>query len=125
VGKRFAAAIYDDLKAKELHTEKLGVDAIDEAGRLALAALGVEMTGAMPAMREARRTKTREELLCLKMGCAIGDVGYAKVCEVLKPGVRECDVGGTVMDAMWRSGRRACKCRDTFRDEHLRGLSHR
>jgi Xaa-Pro aminopeptidase len=104
VAKRFAAAIYDDLKAKGLHKEKLGVDAIDEAGRQALVALGVETTGVMPAMREARRTKTREELLCLKMGCAIGDVGYAKVCEVLKPGVRECDVGGTVMDAMLRAG---------------------
>ena len=104
VAARWAAAIYEDLKAKGLHKERLGVDAIDEAGRQALSKLGIETVGVMPAMREARRTKTHEELLCLKMGCAIGDVGYAKVCEILKPGVRECDVGGVVMDAMLKAG---------------------
>ena len=104
VAKRFAAAIYDDLSAKGLQKERLGVDAIDEVGRQALSDLGLTLTGVMPAMREARRTKTREELLCMKVVCAIGDVGYARVCETLKPGARECDVGGTVMDAMLRSG---------------------
>jgi Xaa-Pro aminopeptidase len=104
VAARWAASIYEDLKARGLHKEKLGVDAVDEAGRQALLKLGVETTGVMPAMREARRTKTPEELLCLKMACAIGDVGYAKVCETLKPGIRECDVGGVVMDAMLKAG---------------------
>jgi Xaa-Pro aminopeptidase len=104
VAKRWAAAIYEDLKAKGLHKERLGVDAIDEAARRALIDAGIEPVGAMPVLREARRTKTREELLCLKMGCAIGDVGYAKVCEILKPGLRECDVGGVVMDAMLKAG---------------------
>jgi Xaa-Pro aminopeptidase len=102
--KEFAESIFRDLKAKGLHKEKLGVDAVDEVGRLALASMGVVMTAVMPALREARRTKTREELLCLKVGCAIGEVGYAKVCETLKPGVRECDVGGVVMDAMLKAG---------------------
>lgn len=104
VAKRFAASIYEDLKTKGLHKEKLGVDAIDEAGRQALLGLGIETVGVMPALREARRTKTREELLCMKVGCAIGDVGYANVCETMKPGLRECDVGGAAMEAMLKAG---------------------
>jgi Xaa-Pro aminopeptidase len=104
VAKGFAESILLDLKAKGMHREKLGVDAIDESGRMALVNAGIETTAVMPALREARATKTREEILCLKVGCAIGEVGYAKVCETLKTGVRECDVGGVVMDAMLKAG---------------------
>ncbi len=104
VAKKWAEAIVRDLKAKGLHREKLGVDAIDEVGRQALANVGIETQGVMPAMREARRTKTKEEILCMKMGVAISNVGYATVCQTLKPGLRECDVGGVVMDAMLKAG---------------------
>ena len=104
VAKKWAEAIARDLKAKGLHKEKLGVDAIDEVGRQALANVGIETAGVMPAMREARRTKTKEEILCMKMGVAISNVGYATVCQTLKPGLRECDVGGVVMDAMLKAG---------------------
>jgi Xaa-Pro aminopeptidase len=40
----------------------------------------------------------------MKMGVAIANVGYATVCETLRPGLRECDVGGVVMDAMLKAG---------------------
>ncbi len=104
VAKKWAESISRDLKERGLMKEKLGVDGIDEAGKQALSALGIETIGVMPAMREARRTKTREEILCMRMGVAIANVGYAKVCETLKPGVRECDVGGEVMNAMLKAG---------------------
>ncbi len=104
MAKKWAEAIARDLKAKGLQKEKLGVDAIDEVGRQALANVGIETAGVMPAMREARRTKTKEEILCMEMGVAISNVGYATVCQTLKPGLRECDVGGVVMDAMLKAG---------------------
>jgi Xaa-Pro aminopeptidase len=104
VAKKWAEAIAQDLKAKGLHRERLGVDAIDEVGRQALMKVGIETVPAMPAMREARRTKTKEEILCMKMAVAIANVGYATVCETLRPGLRECDVGGVVMDAMLKAG---------------------
>jgi Xaa-Pro aminopeptidase len=104
VAKKWAEAIARDLKAKGLHKEKLGVDAIDEIGKQALTNAGIETLGVMPAMREARRTKTKEEILCMKMGVAIANAGYAIVCQTLKPGLRECDVGGVVMDAMLKAG---------------------
>lgn len=104
VAKKWAEAIAQDLKAKGLHRERLGVDAIDEVGRQALMKVGIETVPAMPAMREARRTKTKEEILCMKMAVAISNVGYATVCETLRPGLRECDVGGVVMDAMLKAG---------------------
>ena len=104
VAKKWAEAIAQDLKAKGLHREKLGVDAVDEAGRQALLKVGIETVPVMPAMREARRTKTKEEILCMKMVVAISNVGYATVCQTLRPGLRECDVGGVVMDAMLKAG---------------------
>ena len=102
--RKWAESISRELKGKGLAKEKLGVDGIDEAGKQSLAGLGIETTGVMPAMREARRTKTREEILCMKMAVAIANVGYASVCETLKPGVRECDVGGDAMNAMLKAG---------------------
>jgi Xaa-Pro aminopeptidase len=104
MAKKWAEAIARDLKVKGLHKEKLGVDGIDEVGKQALMNVGIETVAVMPAMREARRTKTKEEILCMKMGVAIANVGYATVCQTLKPGLRECDVGGVVMDAMLKAG---------------------
>ncbi|OGP65298.1 MAG: hypothetical protein A2170_13025 [Deltaproteobacteria bacterium RBG_13_53_10] len=101
---QWAEGIFKDLKAKGLHREKLGIDSIDEASRQALAKLGIDVVGVMPAMREARRVKTREEILCMRMGVAIGEVGYANICEHLRPGRRECDVGGLAMHAMLQVG---------------------
>src|SRR6516165_3205979 len=43
--KRFAAAIVVDLKANNVFGERIGVDALDEVGRAALRAAGVDFDG--------------------------------------------------------------------------------
>lgn len=102
--KKWADAIVRDLKEKGLHKEKLGVDAIDEAGRRALTEAGLENVAVMPALREARRTKTPDEINCILVAIAIANKGYANFCETAKPGLRECDLGGAVMKAMLEAG---------------------
>jgi Xaa-Pro aminopeptidase len=102
--KRFADAIVRDLKERGVYGEKLGTDGIDEAGRQALADAGVELTGAMPALLKARSIKTPDEVDCLRLAIAISNRGCARLCEVLKPGLRERDVGGAVYEAMLQAG---------------------
>ena len=102
--KKWAQSIFDDLKAKGLHQERLGADGVDDIGRHALAELGIELTSIMPAMREARRTKTLDEINCMKMAVNVSNAGYADICSHLRPGARECDLGGSAMKAILSAG---------------------
>lgn len=102
--KKWAQSIFDDLKAKGLHQERFGADGVDDIGRHALAELGIELTSIMPAMREARRTKTLDEINCMKMAVNVSNAGYADIGSHLRPGARECDVGGSAMKAILSAG---------------------
>ena len=102
--KRFAQAILKDLKDRGVHKEKLGIDSLDEAGKQALAEAGIETVGVMPALSEARRTKTPDEVLVMRMAISIAETGYANLCETLKLGMRERDVGAAALAAITRAG---------------------
>jgi len=102
--RKWARAIFEDLKARGLERERLGVDGVDDAGRHALAELGVALVSAVPALREAHRTKTADEIRCMKLAVNISNAGYADLCDRLRPGVRECDLGGSAMHAILRAG---------------------
>lgn len=112
--KKWAAALVKELKKKGVDKEKLGVDAIDETGKQALSEAGIETAGVMPALREARRTKTQDEVNCIRMAIVIANAGFASLCETARPGLRECDLGGG--DARPVEGwRRTCPCRRQVR----------
>jgi len=100
---KFAEAIVRDLKARGLHGEKFGVDVLDEAGRQALQSLGVQIVDAKPAIMEARRCKTADEIACLETVAAITNAGYMSFMS-FKPGQRERDGGAAMYDAMMRAG---------------------
>lgn len=102
--KKWADAIVRDLKEKGLSQEKLGVDVLDEAARNALRDAGIETVSVSPVMTEVVRTKTAEEIKCIRLAIAIANVGFWRVCEVLKPGVKEGEVGAEVQAAMARAG---------------------
>jgi Xaa-Pro aminopeptidase len=101
--KRFAAAIVADLKARSVLGERIGVDALDEAGRGALRAEGIEMVDVKPAIMEARRCKTPDEVACIETAIAISNNGYASFMD-FKPGMRERDGGAAMHQAMIRAG---------------------
>ena len=102
--RRFATAIVRDLKERGVYGEKIGTDGIDEAGRQALAEAGVQLSGAMPAMLQARSIKTDDEVNCLRLAIAISNRGFATVREVARPGMRERDIGAAVYSAMLQAG---------------------
>ncbi len=100
---KFAEAIVRDLKARGVSGEKFGVDVLDEAGRQALQSLGVQIVDAKPAIMEARRCKTPDEVACLETVAAITNAGYMSFMS-FKPGLRERDGGAAMYDAMMRAG---------------------
>ena len=104
---KWADAISADLAERGLQGEKLGVDGIDDVAKQALAAKGIEVVSVASAMREARRTKTSDEINCMKMAVNISNSGYADLCQQARPGVRECDLGGSAVQAIWKAGAEA------------------
>lgn len=101
--KRFAAAIVADLKAHDVLGERLGVDVLDDAGRAALRAERVELVDVKPAIMEARRCKTPDEVACIETAIAISNNGYTSFMD-FKPGMRERDGGAAMHQAMIRAG---------------------
>ena len=101
--KHFAEAIVADLKANGSFGERIGVDALDEVGRAALRAEGVELLDVKPAIMEARRCKTPDEVACIETAIAISNNGYKSFME-FEPGMRERDGGAAMHEAMIRSG---------------------
>ena len=101
--KRFASSIVADLKANGVFGERIGIDALDEVGRAALRAEGVDLVDVKPAIMEARRCKTLDELACIETAIAISNNGYASFMD-FKPGMRERDGGAAMHEAMIRAG---------------------
>ncbi len=102
--RKFAASIKRELEAQGLAKERVGIDSVDEPGRLALKEAGLETVNAMPVMLEARAVKTNDEINCLKMAVAITEIGWCALLEALKPGVRDRDLVAVANDAMYRAG---------------------
>ena len=101
--KQFAAAIFNDLKSCNLGAENLGVDALDERGREALTALGLNLVDAKPALMEARRCKTADEVACIETAVSIANAGYQSFMS-FRAGMRERDGGAAMYKAMMQAG---------------------
>jgi len=101
--KKFADAIVSDLKKHGLAAENLGVDALDERGREALIAQGAKLVDAKPALMEARKCKTPDEIACIETAISIANAGYTSFLS-FKAGMRERDGGAAMYDAMMRAG---------------------
>ena len=101
--QKFAQAIASELKANGVHGERIGVDALDEPGRAALKAEGVELVDVKPAMMEARRCKTPDEVACIETAISISNCGYTSFMN-FRPGMRERDGGALMHQAMIQAG---------------------
>lgn len=55
-----------------------------------------KLTNGQKVMMDARMVKTRDEIECLKVAYAIGESALHAGLEVLKPGVRECEVQAVI-----------------------------
>lgn len=88
----FAAEILDELKQKGLAHDKLGITAFDGPGVAALNEAGIKTTDCWPLMLEARTVKTQDEINCMKMSVAVGDIAWYQVYDAIKPGIRDRDL---------------------------------
>lgn len=61
-------------------------------------------------MLSVRQIKTPEEIQCMKMAYVISEAGMQAALEILKPGVRECELVGECMRRMWEFGSETTQC---------------
>jgi Xaa-Pro aminopeptidase len=61
-------------------------------------------------MRQARQVKTAEEIACMKMGYVISEAGMQAALDVLKPGIRECELVGACFEKFWQLGSETTQC---------------
>lgn len=87
---KFARQIKTELKALGILKEPIGIDVCEQSVIEALHKVGIEvrLEGAK-AMLDARRTKTRDEVECLRMAASICESIFAKFKETIKPGITE------------------------------------
>lgn len=61
-------------------------------------------------MIEAEMIKTAEEQLCMKMAYVMSEAGMQAAVDILKPGVRECELVGTCFHKFWELGSETTQC---------------
>lgn len=114
--KTWANSVAGVLKEKKLERGKIGMDGLagplDPDGWLPhdvhtqlLAALPEAEIGALDDMLEKiRAIKSEEELGMLRKAARVGDLMLATCRDVAKPGVKECEVFGAMMQTMLSNG---------------------
>ena len=102
--KRFAAEVREELQARGLAGEKLGVTGFDGLAQQALREAGIATVDAGSLMFEARAIKTADEINCLKTVAAICDAGWYRAWQALRPGVRDVEVSPLVVQAIYQAG---------------------
>lgn len=102
---RFAEQIKNEMKEHGLSGEKLGMDANLVPQVKALNAVGIkESLEGGAALTEARNTKTKEEVECLRMAASIVEAAWMKCKEMLKPGVTELELRSAYYAEVFRQG---------------------
>ncbi|QLH80877.1 M24 family metallopeptidase [Halosimplex pelagicum] len=81
-----------DVGARRLH------DALDDRG------IETRVEPAVDLMHDARKTKTRDEVECLRQVAAVCEAGFQRITESAKPGARESEVWGEAVRELYRHG---------------------
>ncbi len=102
--KLFAREIYQELKNKGLAKEKLGIVGFDHLANEALKQEGIVLVEGWPLLLEASKTKTRDEINCLKLAASFCSSGWQRALEVLKPGVERDWVMRQVLGSIAEAG---------------------
>ncbi len=61
-------------------------------------------SAATDIMEDARKTKTEDEIECLRQVAAVCEAGFQAIVENAKPGARESEVWGDAVRELWRHG---------------------
>jgi len=105
--KRYWDQIKSVCKANgvDISKEKLGVDDVDIRAFTIGKELGINIVPAGRAINESRYVKNVDELEMLKIAGAFGDIAFWKAkYEIVKPGMREREVRGKIIDLTLQLG---------------------
>jgi Xaa-Pro aminopeptidase len=101
-----AETVYAAMEEYGVAEEPLGIDAANGALVSAFEDRGVavDTETAGEALLDARKTKTRDEIECLRQVASICEAGFQALTERAKPGARESEVWGDAVRELWRHG---------------------
>lgn len=103
-GQLFAEGIYQELAERKLEREPLAVVGFDGLAQQALTAKGIKTVDGWSVMLDATKTKTVDEINCLKMAYAATDAAWHRAWELLKPGAIDNEVSQHAMMAAYAAG---------------------
>lgn len=107
-----ADKVFEVLAEHGLQNEPIGVDIIELPVLFALQAKGLKVVDGQQTFLEARRIKTKDELVLLTSAASMVDAAYDKLYEFLRPGVRENEAVGLVSKVLYDLG-----------SEHVEGVN--
>lgn len=94
-----------------LHDELVGLDGCSTElfYQEAFARKGFKVCDAQEAMFRARSVKSRDEINCVEIACAMAEAAFAEIKKAIKPGVRECELVGVGMKKLYELGADECQ----------------
>ncbi|MCI2422340.1 Xaa-Pro peptidase family protein [Saccharopolyspora sp. K220] len=99
-----AEKVAEELRARGLENEPLGVDFIELPVHRALLAEGIDVQDGQQVFLEARRVKTHDEISLLTHACGLADMAYEELYRALKPGMKENETVGLVSKLLYDNG---------------------
>lgn len=87
--KLWAEDVRKELREHGADRGRIGVDVHEFASVNGLRAVGIEVMDGQTPMIDARVTKTRDEVECLRIGAAICEAIFDAIRRALRPGIRE------------------------------------
>jgi Xaa-Pro dipeptidase len=101
---KFAQSVKDALKEAGVAGEKVGVDMLDAFGFQALVDAGIKIVDGQLVVMEASKIKFPEEIEIIKTACAIQDSAFWLAERAIRPGLRENELKGIIVDELYRLG---------------------
>jgi len=103
---KMAETVYTAMEEYGVANEPMGVDVANAAlvGKFEQRGVDVDTGTATELMLDARKTKTRDEIECLRTVAAICEGGFQAITESAAPGKRESEVWGEAVRELWRLG---------------------
>jgi len=101
-----ADTVHEALEEYGVAGEPMGIDVANRGLVTRFEDRGVDVRAEECAavMEDARKTKTRDEIECLRQVAAICEAGFQRITETARPGKRETEVWGEAVGELWRHG---------------------
>jgi Xaa-Pro aminopeptidase len=99
-----AEKIREELAARDLLDEPVGVDMVEPPVLFALMKAGINVVDGQQVLQEARMIKTADEITLLNQACMMVDAAYDELYREMRPGVRENECVALVNKVLYDMG---------------------